>query len=117
MRKLHYHIGKGKVACGASVRRDPADPAYTADPLKVTCESCKRSRDVNAMLLRDKVTTYEALLHHIHFARAVAMDGKRVGELLDLISDWSYAHRVGNGEYSDQEQAAVVAKKYEKLRL
>lgn len=117
MSKLHYHLGKGRVACGIRVRYRAEEPSYTSDPLKVTCESCKRSRDVNAMLLRDKVTTYEAIFHEIHFAAAMSMDAARMGDIIGRISNWSYAHRVGNGEYSDQEQAEIVAKAYERLKL
>lgn len=116
MSKTHFNLGKGRTACGAkSMSQDPL--RVSADPLKVTCENCKRAPNVNAMLLRDKVQTYEALLHEIHFAAAVAMNGQRVKDLIDLISNWSFAHRAGNGEYSDQAQAAMVAAAYERLRL
>lgn len=119
MKKLHYHVAKGNVACGARVRGKEGNlqwTAWTRDPLKVTCESCKRSRDVNAMILRDKVTTYETLLHDLYFAGEVAMNADRMSELLKRIGAWSFAHRSGNGELSDEEQAARVAAAYERLK-
>lgn len=113
--KVHYNLGRGKTACNAKKGRFPLH--VTADPLKVDCENCKRAPHVNAMLLRDKVTTYEHLLHELHFGAEVAMNADRVRELLALISSWSSAHRSGNGELSETQQAARVAAAYERLRL
>lgn len=113
--KVHYNLGGGKIACHAKKGRFPLH--VTSDPLKVDCENCKRAPNVNAMLLRDKVSTYEALLHELHFAASVAMNPDRVRELLGKISSWSHAHRAGNGEYSETETAAIVAAAYERLRL
>jgi hypothetical protein len=66
--------------------------------------------------LRDKVKMYEGLLHDIQMHREVTMDNDKVINLLDNICDWSYAHRVGNGEYTDNEQKEIVASRFAKLR-
>ena len=64
---------------------------------------------------REKVIQYEALLHMIQLYAQVVMDGEKVRKLISNICDWSYAHRVGNGEYSDDQQAEIVKKKFDKL--
>lgn len=64
----------------------------------------------------EKVYMYEGLLHDIQMFSAVVMDGKKVGKLIDNINSWSYAHRCGNGEYSEEEQQAIIDKAFKKLR-
>ncbi len=65
--------------------------------------------------LREKVVMYETLLHKIQLHAAVTMNSKAVGDLIGNICNWSYAHRCGNGEHSDEEQAAIVRSAFEKL--
>lgn len=48
--------------------------------------------------LREKVEAYESMMHSIQMYRDVTMDSPAINHLLDVISDWSYAHRRGNGE-------------------
>ena len=64
----------------------------------------------------EKVYMYEGLLHDIQMFSAVVMDGEKVGKLIDNINRWSYAHRCGNGEYSEEEQQAIVDNAFKKLR-
>jgi len=53
--------------------------------------------------LKRKNRVYETLLHRLDLcSNAGNNDGVR--ELLHKISNWSYAHRSGNGELSDEEQ-------------
>lgn len=54
--------------------------------------------------LEEKVQVYEKLLHAIQLSRSVTLNKERVVQLLDQIDAWSYAHRVGNGALSDEEQ-------------
>jgi hypothetical protein len=75
---------------------------------------------INPLRLRyeaaeDKVCVYETLLHRIQLAQEVTMDANRVVELIDQICAWSRAHRVGNGEYSDEEQNTLIKKAYERF--
>ncbi len=53
---------------------------------------------------------YESLLHRLQFASAVTMRSDEVYDLLELIGDWSYAHRAGNGERTEREQQAAIDK-------
>lgn len=67
------------------------------------------------MTLRDKVKLYEAVFHRIQLYREVTMDSKRLMKLLDVIGDWSYAHRAGNGELSERQVRRSI--KYQAERL
>lgn len=53
--------------------------------------------------MKEKIRTYEKLLHNIHFERAEALDPIRTLKLLDNISAWSFAHKGCNGTQSEQE--------------
>lgn len=66
--------------------------------------------------LRGKVATYERLLHDINMYAAITLDSQTMKEIISLICEWSYAHRVGNGQLSDEEQAEMVQKAYNRLK-
>lgn len=64
--------------------------------------------------LKEKVERYEQFLDNL----ALYADTGNTQFLQDLInnaSDWSYAHRAGNGEYSDKKQDEIIASKFWKL--
>ena len=61
-----------------------------------------------------KVQKYEEFLHAINYAM-VACNRERVEKLLSNAFAWSYAHRVGNGELTDQEQQAMIDRALEHL--
>lgn len=42
-------------------------------------------------------------LHDLYFASNVTMNTEEVRNILGKIARWSYAHRAGNGELSDEE--------------
>jgi hypothetical protein len=65
--------------------------------------------------LREKTQVYEQLLHKIQLNAEVVMDHEIVSDLIKNICSWSYAHRRGNGEYSEQEQDAIVRKAFDRL--
>jgi hypothetical protein len=48
--------------------------------------------------LREKVQVYESMMHTIQMYRSVTMDSPAINHLLDVVCDWSYTHRQGNGE-------------------
>lgn len=57
--------------------------------------------------LKQKVAQYEAFLHKINsFIISCNNDGIR--ELVENADDWSYSHRVSNGELSDREQQKLI---------
>jgi hypothetical protein len=66
--------------------------------------------------LREKVEVYEQLMHELHFASSVSMSHERVMQLLEIISHWSYAHRCGNGEYSEEEQQEIIDRSFERIK-
>lgn len=65
---------------------------------------------------KEKIAVYEDILHALHFAAYVTMNRERVAELLDKISAWSYAHRMGNGELTDAEVQKNIEKAFEKFK-
>ena len=64
---------------------------------------------------KEKIAIYEDILHDLHFASSVVMNSGRVAEILDAISRWSYAHRQGNGELSDQDVMLNISKATKRL--
>jgi hypothetical protein len=44
------------------------------------------------------------------------MNGDKVREMISAICSWSYAHRCGNGEYSEEEQQKLIDKSFEKIK-
>lgn len=66
--------------------------------------------------LEEKVAVYEHVLHQIQMYREVVMSHEKVVELLDIIGNWSYAHRCGNGEYSWEEQEQIIGRQFDRLK-
>lgn len=56
---------------------------------------------------KEKIEMYEKYLHAINMA-VVCGNQERVVNLISNADRWSYAHRVGNGELSKEEQDKVV---------
>jgi len=56
---------------------------------------------------RDKIVMYEAFLHKISLLVTVC-DNEGIKKLVQNADRWSYAHRIGNGEYSDIEQQKII---------
>lgn len=79
-------------------------------------ETAEALRDVlgRHVTLQAKVRKYEEFLHAINMAQ-VACNRERMHKLIDNAFNWSYAHRVGNGEYTDEEQDAIVQRAFERL--
>lgn len=66
--------------------------------------------------LEEKVRVYEHVLHQIQMYREVVMSHEKVVELLDIIGAWSYAHRCGNGELTEEEQQAGIDYQFDRLK-
>jgi hypothetical protein len=64
--------------------------------------------------LRQKVEEYERFLHNINLMM-IAGSSKGIKQLLDNADSWSYAHRIGNGTYSEKEQQEIINKAFWKL--
>jgi len=56
---------------------------------------------------KEKIEIYEDFLHAINMC-CITGNHKRIQKLVQNADSWSYAHRVGNGEYSDEEQQEIV---------
>jgi hypothetical protein len=64
--------------------------------------------------LKQKVQQYENLFHLIN-TMMIACDNEGIKKLLSNIDNWSYMHRVGNGELSEKEQQVLINKAFWKL--
>lgn len=64
---------------------------------------------------KEKIAKYEELLHAIHMHAQVTCDHVKLRQLISNVSSWSYAHRVGNGGYSDDEQQELIDTAFHKL--
>jgi len=64
---------------------------------------------------KEKVAIYEHVFHLTNIYRTGGSydDMKKI---LDAIDMWSYAHRCGNGEYSDKEQQEIIDKATDRLK-
>lgn len=67
------------------------------------------------MTNKQRKEIYEDFLHKVALVAQIHNQAK-ITEGLKIIQDWSYAHRVGNGEYSDWEQQKIVDKVIAKMR-
>lgn len=56
---------------------------------------------------------YQHVLHQLHFLSEFG--SSNFGVLMMRIKDWSYAHRRGNGELSDEEQDALIEAAYQRM--
>jgi hypothetical protein len=64
--------------------------------------------------LKEKVKQYEAFLHKIN-ACLISCNHEGVTELVRNADNWSYAHRVGNGEWSEKQQQKMIDVAFRKL--
>ena len=96
--------------------RNATDEEKEAVYLEVIDAATQRQRDVlKQAKTKERIMVYEDMLHALHFAQ-VAMNPGRVGKLLDSISNWSYSHRMGNGELTDEEQQKLIEKAFHKMK-
>lgn len=64
--------------------------------------------------MKKKISQYEDFLHAINYA-VTAGNNARVKQLVDNAFKWGYAHRCGNGEYTNEEQQRIIDKCAENL--
>lgn len=64
--------------------------------------------------LRQKVDQYESFLHKIN-SFIVSCNNDGIKELVENADNWSYCHRVGNGELSDRVQQQLINNSFWKL--
>lgn len=66
--------------------------------------------------LESENEVFRAAFHYINTHAAITMNGDKVREMISAICSWSYAHRCGNGEYSEKEQQELVDHAFEKIK-
>ena len=64
--------------------------------------------------LKEKVKMYESYLHKINMF-IISGNTKGISELVRNADIWSYAHRVGNGEFSERKQQKAINNAFHKL--
>jgi hypothetical protein len=47
---------------------------------------------------------------------AVTLDQAAIAHVLSIVCDWSYSHRQGNGELTEEQQASLVRKHFDRLK-
>jgi len=68
------------------------------------------------MTNKAKIRLYEDIFHKIQLLREVSMNPDKLRELLDLIGNWSYSHRMGNGTLSERQQNKIIQKSLNRLK-
>jgi hypothetical protein len=63
-----------------------------------------------------KTKVYEQLMHDIQMYSCVSLNPEKLQRLIRIVCDWSYAHRAGNGEYTDEEQEQLINKQFRRLQ-
>jgi cobalamin biosynthesis Mg chelatase CobN len=64
---------------------------------------------------KEKIRVYEELLHSIQLYAEVSMDNEKLSKLIRNICNWSYAHRLGNGMLSEEEQNEFIQERFNLL--
>ena len=65
--------------------------------------------------IEEKVQVYERLLHKMQLMQ-VCHNREGLSKLLDLVFQWSYSSRQGNGEKSEEEIEESVTKAFLKIK-
>ena len=63
---------------------------------------------------KQKIEMYESFLHRINMCIISGNHGG-IAELVGNADDWSFSHRIGNGELSDRKQQQVINNAFWKL--
>ncbi len=66
---------------------------------------------MNTPTLEEKVAQYEQFLHNINMM-AISGNGSGIRTLLNNADSWSYAHRVGNGELTEEQQQEIINRNF-----
>jgi hypothetical protein len=66
--------------------------------------------------LRKENEVFHQVFHHINLHASITMNTEKMQEIIGAICNWSYAHRVGNGELSDEEQQAVIDRAFDRIK-
>lgn len=67
------------------------------------------------MTKADRLEIYESFFHKINL-HVVCMNNEKISDAVHIIDSWSYAHRQGNGAFSDKEQKKMVENVINKMK-
>lgn len=67
------------------------------------------------MTKKERLKIYESFFHQMN-VHCITMNQAKITEAVGLIDSWSYAHRCGNGEYTEYEQKKIVDKVVLKMK-
>jgi hypothetical protein len=56
---------------------------------------------------KDKAELFDRVVDIANMAQ-ITMNGKHLRAVIHAMDDYSYSHRVGNGEFSDSEQNKII---------
>lgn len=59
------------------------------------------------MTKKERLQIYESFFHQMN-VYCTTMNQEKLRDAVALIDQWSYAHRCGNGEYTEHEQKKIV---------
>ncbi len=62
------------------------------------------------IVIEDRNMHFNQILHRLNTFYAISMRSDCVSDMLTLIHKWSYAHRMGNGELTEEEQIGYIDK-------
>lgn len=69
--------------------------------------------DIEELKYRNSVL--EGIANKVQLHREVTMNSHKVIEILDALGDWSYSHRRGNGELSEEQTKHSIDKAFARL--
>lgn len=67
------------------------------------------------MTKKDRLKIYESFFHNMQHASVIGND-RKIADGFNLIWDWSYSHRFGNGQLSNYEQKKCVERVISKMK-
>jgi hypothetical protein len=73
-----------------------------------------KTKNFKVYTAEEKVEVYERFFHKIN-AGCISMNNELISKAISLIDSWSYAHRIGNGELSDEDQQAQINARFERM--
>lgn len=59
---------------------------------------------------------FKRVFHHINTHAAITMNQEKMQEIIWTICAWSYAHRYGNGELTEEQQQARIDSAFNKIK-
>jgi hypothetical protein len=66
--------------------------------------------------LKTENEVFRRVFHHINTHFSITHNAGKMHEIIHAISSWSYAHRQGNGELSDEEQQELIDRKFDRIK-